>query len=229
MKPPVARPVRRVPWYRKKRFVQVAGSITGFLFMTWLSIFIVYHSSRSADNSLQSSLQMTNIDKDSFMSSFHPIYHPLHQVESYYWPKDASLFPWLQNRHIPAVVSIVNLPEWQKLYRWASGSDWVVKSDVEYDFQVQNTPVFRTVRATSPFTSSVPLPLIEGEATQYLRLNDFFKIEFGEILPTDGSAKFKRFEGFLNRKSDNVRHHGILISHVLAFPLLTSISNLFYS
>ena len=202
----------------------MAGSITGFLFMTWLSIFIVYHSSRSTDHSLQSSLQPTNIDKEVFMSSFHPIYHPQNQVESFFWPKDASLFDWTRNRAIPAVISIVNLPDWQNLFRWSSGSDWVSKSDVEYDFQTQKTPVFRTIHASSPFASSVPLPLVSGEETKYMRLNDFFRTEFGDVLEKEGSPKYKRFEGFVFRKHDGVCYSVVLLCYNILYSLTLIVS-----
>ena len=206
MKNPVAKKRGPVPWYRKKRFVQIAGSITGFLVMAWISIFIVYHSSVSLDNSVQLSLNPTSLDKDAFMSSFHPVYRPRNQVETYYWPKDSPIVEAAKRNVLPMVISVANLPDWHRLYKWASGSDWVVHSDVEYDFQAQNTPVFRRIDPSSPFASSVPLPLIDGESTVYTRLNDFFKSEFEGVSETDGLPKFKKFEGFVQRKGDDVRH-----------------------
>lgn len=197
MKKPEAKVVKKVPWYRRKRFVQVSGAIVGFLVMAWVSIFIVFHTTRLSQIPIDSSNTQAQIDKQAFASQFHAVFDPTTAVDVFYWPPDASFMDWLSNRAEPAVVSVSNLADWNKIYKWISGFEWLAQNTGDYDFQAQNSPIFKNVDMTKPLATSTPIPAANGESIQATKLENFFRVDFGETADVEGAPKFKRFQGFV--------------------------------
>jgi len=198
-----------VPWYQKRPVVRAAGTIVGLLAFGWFSLFVVFHSARMSTSNPQSTGPSVDIDAHTFLSSFHPAFQATSPVESYYWPHNVPIIERTEGLAFPIVISSHAVSDWETLHAWVSGVDWI-HNDAEYDFRVQNNSLFWSVDPKQPVEATFPLSSIESGRTEYLTMKRFLELELEE---DSASPKYRKFDGFVFRASDQVR-----LQHCLFVP-----------
>lgn len=192
------------PFFNKHCLVASGGAIFGLVFFTWVSLMVVFYTTRYGDRipyvmrSSDSALPIT-------LSSFSSQFVLTKQVESYVWPREDSLVDYVAFLQEPALFPATAIPDWVQLYNWASSTRWFAQNTAKYDFQAQHQPVFWNLEREKPFHGLVPLPKFLSERSQDITLTQFFEDELGDSESETSSFKYKKFEGIVFRPSDNVR------------------------
>jgi hypothetical protein len=192
----------------------VAGAITGLVVFGWISVALVYFAAQTSEfNPVLIPPNPDTHDLDYDISSLSPIFTSLGPIETYKWQISLSFIDWTWQLTKPAIATAVSNQDWRTLYQWANGADWLLKNEIEYDFRAQNDQsTFWNVYIDKPLYSLVPLPNFGDSHIEYFTMDRFHRAEYEEDLDEPQKlAKFKKFQGFIFRASDQVRMEALAL------------------
>lgn len=210
MAPPVlpsasTNPRKKKSFCNKHCIVASAGAITGILIFSWLSILLVFYTTRFTDlNPRVITPSPSELATPISLSSFSSIFRPLRQVSSYIFPSEFSLLEFGKHHAEPAIIPATVTSDWHKLFLWASNNQWLTNNDLQYDFQAQQRPIYFKHIADKPFETLVPLPDVAEDRIEFITLAQFFEQESEAIHDHQRKHTFKNFEGFVFRPIDKV-------------------------